>query len=66
MTERKIVQNQKEECRMLCMRCKIYYKKIEKRIERKEPKYIRKELNRREVEKSIRMKIVRMDKRIEG
>jgi len=44
------------------MRCKIYYKGIE--IERK---YIRKELDRRKVERSnIGRKVIRMDKKMEG
>jgi len=48
---------------MLGVRCKIYYKGIE--IERKESKYIKKELDRRKVERgNIGKKVIRIDKKM--
>jgi len=53
----KIVQRQREECRIVSMRCKIYYKGIE--IERK---YIRKELDRKLERNNIKRNVIRIRK----
>jgi len=51
----KLIQRQREKCRMIGMRCK-YYKGYYKGIEKRGSKYIRKKLSKREIERNNRKK----------
>jgi len=58
----KIVQEQREECRMIDMRYKeVYYKGIDRK---KVFYYIRKELGRREIDSNVGRKVIRIDKMV--